>query len=107
VYNPQEPEKEYYGHINFAPGDVSIDVYEKPFRPPPEIRELRIDCGGVTMLLDITLERDVQYYDYEDYNWKTSSAFDEDVGDTAEELIAEQREFYETLCGVWKDWPGS
>jgi hypothetical protein len=69
----------------------------------PEIRELRIDCGGgVTMLVDITLERDVEYYDYEVYNWKASSAFDEDVGDTAEELIAEQREFYETLFGVWK-----
>jgi hypothetical protein len=104
VYNPQEPEKEYYGHINFVPGDVSVDVYEKPIRPPPEIRELRIDCGGgVTMLLDITLERDVQYYDYEDYDWKISSAFDEDVGDTAEELIAGQRGFYETLFGVWKE----
>ncbi|MDR1315706.1 MAG: hypothetical protein LBK13_02430 [Spirochaetales bacterium] len=103
VYNPKEPEKKYYGHINFAPGDVSIDVYEKPVRPLPEIRELRIDCGGgVTMLLDITLERDIQYYDYEDYNWKISSAFDEDVGDTAEELIAGQRGFYETLFGVWK-----
>jgi hypothetical protein len=51
------------------------------------------------MLLDITLERDIQYYDYEDYNWKISSACDEDVGDTAEELIAEQRKFYETLFG--------
>jgi hypothetical protein len=108
VYNPKEPEKKNYGHINFAPGDVSIDVYEKPVRPPPDIRELRIDCGsGVTMLLDITLERDIQYYDYEVYNWKASSAFDEDVGDTAEELIAEQRVFYETLFEVWKEGPDS
>ncbi|MDR1047451.1 MAG: hypothetical protein LBL64_06735, partial [Treponema sp.] len=30
VYNPEEPEKKYYGHVNFAPGDVSIDVYEQP-----------------------------------------------------------------------------
>jgi hypothetical protein len=30
VYNPKEPEKKYYGHINFAPGNVSIEVYEKP-----------------------------------------------------------------------------
>jgi hypothetical protein len=99
VYNTKEPDKELYGHINFAPGeDVSIDVYEKPRLPAPEVCEISIDCGGgLSMLVDITLEQD-GFSSWSDEPCKfvgNVHGFVEESGDTREEVIAGIRSYFE------------
>jgi hypothetical protein len=89
-----------YRALEFAGGGVPVGKVRFAELLPPLHH---IFGGGLTMPLGITLERDVQYYDYEVYSRKASSAFDEDVGDAAKELIAQQRGSYGKLFGVWKE----